>query len=55
MIDMSSDKEALNRIEAIFSEESRTPFDESYNPSIESLSFSRTRLDDIESPELKKA
>lgn len=54
-MDTSSDSEALSTIEALFSEKNETPFDEDYDPFIGSLSFSRTRLDDREPTELKKA
>ncbi len=52
---MPSDREILDQIEAMFSEKSETPFDEDYDSFIESLSFSKTRLDDIDPTELKKA
>lgn len=52
---MTSDREILDQIETMFSVKEETPFDEDYNSFIESLSFSRTRLDDKDPTELKKA
>jgi len=52
---MPSDREILDQIETMFSGKTETPFDADYNSFIESLSFSKTRLDDKDPTELKKA
>ncbi|TKS63446.1 MAG: hypothetical protein EWM73_01439 [Nitrospira sp.] len=52
---MPLDRETLDQIETLFLEKSVTPFDEDYNTFVESLSFSRTRFDDVEPTELKRA
>lgn len=54
MTNMSSDREILDQIEAIFGEKEVTPFDEDYNCVVESLSFSRTNLDGIDLSQLKR-
>jgi hypothetical protein len=55
MIDIPSDRKGLEQIETTFAEKLEIPFDEGYDSFIESLSFSRTRFDDVEPTELKRA
>lgn len=55
MIDIPSDRKGLEQIETTFSEKSGLPFDEDYDSFIESLSFSKICLDDVEPTELKRA
>jgi hypothetical protein len=51
---MPTDRETLDSIEGLFSEKLETPFGEEYDSLIESLSFTCTPLDDLESGELKR-
>lgn len=51
---MPSGRNILDQIEAIFLEKEATPFDEDYDCLVESLSFSRTHLNDIDLFQLKR-
>ncbi|OQW33842.1 MAG: hypothetical protein A4E20_12350 [Nitrospira sp. SG-bin2] len=55
MGDVESDRESLGQIEALFSEKWSTPFDDGYDSTIKSLSFTESHLDDADSSDIRRA